>query len=187
MNPIDDPELYEYVVLEGQRSPGLAIVAGAANTAEWEKVKGKGSDWGSLKYNGEGLAEFTVDFRAWEPEHFVEWESFGLRFKRPASGTEPKAKDIAHPWLDELEIGSVVVGVLPQWTALGGGLFSRVVKFIQYRAPKPAAAGKATGSSSVNGSKSGTGANGATAKDAYDQTIEDLTKQVQDLSKEPPP
>lgn len=186
MNPLDDADAYDYIVLAGQRSPGLCEVTDAASVINWDVTKASGQSGATVKYTGDSLIEFTVTFFAWLTEHFVEWETFGRLTGKPAPGAEPEARDIVHPYLTDpdIDVHSVVVKGMTQWNQVEPGKFAKKGKFLQYRAPK-AASGKPSGSKSSAGAGAG-GSAGAGAepavKDEYDQMIEDMTRQVQELA-----
>jgi hypothetical protein len=172
-NPLDDADLYDYIVLAGQRSPGLCDVSGASAPREWDIRKGYGLSGATVVYTGDGLAKFTVRLFFWETSHFDEWERFRVLVKKPPRGVRPKAQDIAHPFLEELGITSAVVEDELQWTQPEPGLFAKDIKFLQYRAPLPTLA-KPDGSQSK--------ANEPTAQTEAEKTIEALTKQMKELA-----
>jgi hypothetical protein len=175
LNPLRNPDAFDVWFLAGQKSPGLSEVAGASNPRGWDEQKGYGLSGATLVYTGDGLAQFSIKVFLWEDDHFEEWETFKILLKKAPIGTRPKALDIYHPILEDLEISSVVVEDRTQLTEVPGeaGMFFVEVKFKQYRAPQPAV-GKPAGSQSKPEEP--------TAEDAFDRTIEDLMKQVQELS-----
>lgn len=190
-NPIEHGTLYDYITLAGVRSPGLCDVAGAGTVPKWDEKPPTGASGATLVYTGDGLAEFTIAFRAWLPQHFTEWEAFFLPLvTKGPTDAKPQAKDISHPFLDELGINSVVSNGTTQWTQVGAGMFERTTKFKQYREPKAAIA-KASGSK-AGGAGGGAGGNGgggaagtpkaAEPQSEIDKQISDLTKQVTELA-----
>jgi hypothetical protein len=172
-NPLDDPDLYDYFTLAGERSPGLCDVSGANAPREWDIRKGYGLSGASVVYTGDGLAKFTIRLFFSETEHFNAWESFRRLIAKPPRGTRPKAQDIGYPFLAELGITSAVVEDELQWTQPEPGLFAKDIKFIQFRAPLPMLA-KPDGSQSRS--------NEPTAQTEADRTIEALTKQLKELA-----
>lgn len=176
LNPLRNPEAFDTWLLAGQTSPGLSEIAGASSPRDWDVRKGYGLSGATVVYTGDGLAKFSIKIFLWEDEHFEQWDAFKLLLKKVPRGTRPKALDIYHPILEDLEISSVVIEDRTQLTPVQGeaGMFFVEVKFTQYRAPMPAV-GKPDGSQSKP--------NEPTAQDAYDRTIQELTKQVQELSR----
>jgi len=172
-NPLDNPELYDYFVLAGQRSPGLCDVSGANAPRNWDIRNGYGLSGATIVYTGDGLAKFTIRLLFWETEHFNAWDKFRGLVKKTPRGVRPKAQDISYPYLDELGINSAVVEDELQFTQPEAGLFVKDIKFIQYRAPLPMV-GKPDGSQSK--------ANEPTAQTAIEKTIEALTKQAKELA-----
>ncbi|AKT38251.1 hypothetical protein [Chondromyces crocatus] len=172
LNPLRNPEAFDVWFLAGQVSPGLSEVAGASSPRKWDERQGYGLSGATIVYTGDGLAQFAIKVFLWEDEHFEQWAAFKVLLKKAPSGTRPKALDIYHPILEDLEISSVVVEDRSQLTEVQGepGMFFVEVKFKQHRAPTPAI-GKPTGSQSK-----------PTAEDAFDKTIEKLTKQFQELA-----
>ena len=173
-NPLDDAEIYDFIVLAGQRSPGLCDVSGASSPRDWDVRKGYGLSGASVVYTGDGLAKFTVRLFFWESSHFDAWERFRPLVKKPPRGTRPKAMDISHPYLEELEIKSAVVEDQLQFTQVEPGMFVKDIKFIQYRAPLPMLA-KPDGSQSKP--------NEPTAQSEAEKTIQALTRQMQELAR----
>ncbi|MCC6557194.1 MAG: hypothetical protein IT372_29940 [Polyangiaceae bacterium] len=175
LNPLRHPEAFDVFLLAGRKSPGLSDIAGASNPRDWDVRKGYGLSGATVVYTGDGLAKFSIKIFLWEDEHFEEWAEFKVLVRKAPRGTRPKALDIYHPILEDLEISSVVVEDRSQLTPVQGedGMFFVEVKFIQYRAPQPAV-GKPDGSQSKPTEP--------TAQDAFDRTIQELTKQVQELS-----
>lgn len=172
-NPLDNPRLYDYFKLSGQKSPGLCDVTGANAPRNWDIRNGYGLSGATIVYTGDGLAKFTIRLFFWETAHFDAWVKFRRLLKKPPRGVRPKAMDISYPSLEELEITSVVVEDELIWTQSQPGLFVKDIKFGQYRAPLPTV-GKPDGSQSK--------ANEPTAQTAVEKTIEALTKQAKELS-----
>ena len=173
-NPITDADLYDFITLSGQRSPGICDVSGASAPREWDIRKGYGLSGAIVVYTGDGLAKFTVRLLLWEPAQFDEWEAWRPLIRKPPRGVRPKAQDIFHPYLEELGIGSAVVEDELQWTQPEAGLFVKDIKFIQFRAPLPALA---------KPEASQTKPNEPTAQTEAEKMIADLAAQVKELAK----
>lgn len=184
INPFRNADAFDYVVLVGEPSPGLCDVSGAGRKYEWDIRKGHGLAGATVVYTGEGLAKFTVRFFVWDnepaegPDLWDDWHTWWARLD---TTDKTKGLDISHPYLDELNIKSVVVDEEKQWTQVEPGYFAKDVSFLQFREPTPET-GKPSGSKAGAGGGSAGGAQ-PTAQDEYDKTISDLTAQVKDLAK----
>ncbi|AUX23351.1 uncharacterized protein SOCEGT47_038740 [Sorangium cellulosum] len=169
-NPIEQPDLYDVILLAGQRSPGQAIATGAGSPRNWDERKGYGLSGAFLVFTGDGLAKFQVRLLLWEPQHFAEWESFSALLARPQRGTRPKALDYYHPYHEPLGIKSAVVEDVLQQDQVEPGLWAQDIKFIQYREPRPYLAKPEGSTATLNEPK---------AEDAYDKSIQYLKAQYQ--------
>lgn len=168
----------DYILLGGVQSPGRATVLGAGSPREWDVRKGYGYSGAVTVYTGENLAKFEVLIELWEKSHFAEWVRFAkIALEKPPLGTKPKALDIAHPLLNlpPLSITSVVVEDVSQFEQDEEGLWSCTIKFLQFRAPKPAL-GKPL-ASIPNAAKPV-----PTAQDAADVEIQKLVKTFGELA-----
>lgn len=174
MNPLATP--VDYILLAGQRSPGVALLPGGASSPrKWDERKGYGTSGSTIVFTGEGLAKFSVKIQLVTRDDWAAWDAWAPLVKRSPKGDKPKATDIWHPILEEHGIASVVVEDLVGPTqVLDGTAWEWELKFIQYRAPKPALA-KPQGSA-------GTSTQAAQPKSPTDQLIADLTGQVQELA-----
>jgi len=130
-NPYEDP--VNYIVLEGKKSPGLADVAGAGTPRNWEERQGYGLSGATLWFTGLGLANFSVTLRLYSVADWDAWHAWKSIVKRVPFGRIPKAQDIRHPLLDELEIKSVVVTNVYQPEQTEDGVWTVKIDFKQYR------------------------------------------------------
>lgn len=174
-NPLATPDLYDYIVLAGKKSPGLCDVSGASTPRDWDVRKGYGLSGATVVYTGDGLAKFTVRLLLWEEAQFDAWDVWRALVKKTPAGTKPKAQDISHPFLAELGITSAVVEDELQWVQVEPGLFAKDIKFLQFRGKPAASLGKPTGSAAKPDQP--------TAQSAADKQIEALTAQLKGLSK----
>lgn len=146
-NPLRDAEVdaWDTALLANVANPGQIVVTGASSPRKWDEAAGTGTSGASLRWTGDGLAEFDAIVQVWTPEQFDEWDqTWGPLCARTEPGQKPKAYDWRHPATDELKIRSVVVLDLTQWEQVEDGLWQRTVKLKQFRAPK-AALGKPVG------------------------------------------
>lgn len=195
LNPYDYAEAWDYIILGGTMSPGLCVDCGGSNPRKWDKRDGTAQSGATIVYSGDGLAQFSAKIQiGWNPgstrwgrglssprEQYAEWDTF-KQLLRPPTEQNPNALDIYHPNLQLLPvpITSVVVEdvVGPVWVA--PGVQEWEIKFCQYRPAKPASATPVGSKSNANGGAGGAG--GSEPQDEYDQMIEDLMNQVNDLA-----
>ena len=189
-NPLENPEAFHSAIVAANVWPGDVLMGDeAAIDRTWKEEKASGSSGAGITFDGEGLAEFPVVFRAWNVEHFRAWDEvfFPLLLAAP-EGKNAKALDFYSAKTAPLNIASVVVKKLPAMSTLDDkGLWGWKVVFKQYREPKPAG-GKPNGSKSDGGGavRDGQGdpgdGEGSEPKDPADQMIEDLTKELEQES-----
>lgn len=133
-NPLDDP--IDYFLLADQKSPGLATVAGAGSPRGWDIRKGYGFSGAVTWFTGLGLAKFSAKIELYTTDDWAGWDSFKPLVKKPPLGVRPKALDIWHPFLEDLEIKSVVVEDLLQPLETAPGVWTIEIKFLQHRGLK---------------------------------------------------
>ncbi len=142
MNPIDNAELYDTVLLAGKRSPGFVTLSGHDRNQKWDVKAADGAGGASTTYKGEEIAQFTASFQlvkdpVLDLDEFAEWSDFAaiLRSTLPPKG-KPKALDIYHPDLAANDIKSVCQASIGGMVHDGKGGATVAVKFIEYRPAK---------------------------------------------------
>lgn len=179
-NPIDDEELYDAIYLAGVRSPGKVTLSGHDRKIGWDIKKGSAQSGASMSRSSEDPIEFTASFYlvrddAIGVDDFAEWPAFLALIQSTVASATPKALDIYHPDLAEVDIKSVVEGTLQGTVHDGKGGQTKNVKFIEYRPAK-------SKGGSPSGSKSKPKTAGA-APDPNQAALDELarlTKQYQD-------
>jgi len=173
-NPVDNEDLYMSIVLGGVRSPGQVTLSGHDRNQQWDIKQADGHGGASTTWKGENVAQFTATFSLVNDpstgiNEFALWEEFVavIRSMLPPGG-KPKALDVYHPDLAANDIKSVCQASIGGMQHDGRGGATVVVKFLEYRPPKPK-------SGSPNGSKS---------KTAKADPNADLKKQIDDLTKQ---
>ncbi len=150
----DDDEL-DHIVLGGVRSPGKCTLSGHDRKANWDVKAGQGQIGASTTLKDIPLIEFTATFyltidpSATDDEEEEMYDFLEL-VESTVSGPKPKALDIYHPDLADQDITSVVKASIGGATYDGKGGKTYVVKFQEYKAPKPKG-GSPSGSSSKAG------------------------------------
>jgi hypothetical protein len=149
-NPIDYPDLYDYIYVNGQECPGWCVVSGWVRKWGWEKKTGKGIQGTVLTFTGKPSAEGDIIFYLTEPADFEEWVTFFLNFKYDATKKKQLfAVDVRHPLLVDIGVRACVVETISQIEHEGLNLWSRKVHLVEY-APPPKAASVSTPQGSTN-------------------------------------
>jgi len=181
LNPFDNPEAYDVVVLGGVTSPGVVkpgAITGFKRAHEWDIKKGKGAKGATLTYVQRPPAQGTITFTLGTREHFTAWESFRPQFKYDPTKKNPQALDIFHPVLADLDIHSVVCESLSQLENDGYGEWTCVVELCEYF-PPPKAPAVGTPTTSQTNTNPKTAANQQPAvQDAQQAEIQRLLDQA---------
>ncbi len=135
-NPIDIPSLWEFILVAGVRSPGLAEVSGADRTYDWDTKTAPGTEGATSTYKGKGPVTFTVKLTFWDSEQIDQWNRFRSLLKYESVKSVVKPVDIIHPALSQNGIGAAVTKKIGQLTHDGLGLYSVTVEFLEYFPPK---------------------------------------------------
>ena len=136
----------DYLIIGGERSPGLAIITGGNKAFGWQVNKGTYLSGATVVPTGDELAEFTVQFILHDENDYPLWEAYAKKyfakalFKVPGSADTTYALGIKHPILNgpPLNIDKVVVKKITPMLNDGTGLWTATVDFLQYRKPVPA-------------------------------------------------
>lgn len=132
-DPIRQP--VDYVVLSGQRSPGVAELAGAASPRKWDVRKPHGGSGATVVYTGTDVSRFKLTLRLYTVQHWTDWHAWKALVTRPPAGERPRALDIRHPLLDDLGITSVVVEDLLQPRQTKDDEWTIEVHLLEYKPP----------------------------------------------------
>jgi hypothetical protein len=170
-NPLDDP--CDYILLAGQKSPGVADVTGASSPREWEERKGYGMSGAWSLFMRRNLARFSVTLRLYTTEDWAAWDEWKqlvdqLPKRRTSAKFDTGFMEITHPLLADLDIRAVGVGERMQAVQTGDGEWSIEIKFIEWRPLKQTLA-KPDGAQ-------------AEPSDPYDDKIQGLLDQAQRLA-----
>lgn len=142
VNPIDNEELYQGIVLGGTLSPGKVTLSGHDRVIGWDVKKGSGQSGATTTRSSEDPVEFTCTFYlVMDPSYgiddFSAWEDFATLIDSTVSGPTPQPLDIYHPDLATNKIQSVVLKSMGGVVHDGKGGQTIAVKFIEYKPPKP--------------------------------------------------
>jgi hypothetical protein len=143
-DPITKP--VDFVIIAGQRTPGIATIEGAGSPRQWDERKGYDLNHATLRFRGKKLAHFSIKIRLATPEDFAAWATFSrVVLAVPVGGRG--ALDVSHPILADLDIGSAVVEDVLQPTPGETGEHTVEIKMIERKPPSPAGS---TSAGSVN-------------------------------------
>ena len=81
LNPIDNPQAWDVIIVGGVASPGVCSVTGFKRECEWDVKKGKGTVGATLTYVQKPPATGQFKFTLWTAAHFVAWEAFRALLK----------------------------------------------------------------------------------------------------------
>lgn len=99
--PITAP--VDYVLLAGQRSPGIAEIQGASSPRRWEQRRGYGLSGATVVFRGTGLAQFKLLLRLTTEEQWTEWHAFRPLVQRPPPPNPPSTSTTAQDQLAAFE------------------------------------------------------------------------------------
>lgn len=166
LNPIDNPQDYDFIVVGSARSPGICRPFEPKRKHEWDVKKGKGVRGATVTYVGQAPAQWDVVFELWQASHWDDWASFATLLKYDSTKKAVQAIDIYHPSLAEVDIKSVVVEAIGAITHEGKGLYTRTVSFLEYfPPPKLSAVSTPAGSQTTSPGAAGGGRGGRPTAD----------------------
>lgn len=135
--PLKDPT--DYILLAGQRSPGIAEVQGADSARELQERKGYGLGGAHVVYKGIKLIHPKVVIRLSTDEDWTAWHEWKPLLERAPTGRRARAMDIWHPILEDQGVTSVLVENVSQPVKTNdSGEWSITIAFCEYRKPAPA-------------------------------------------------
>lgn len=183
VNPLDNPEDYDFCEVAGVENPGRIArggVTGWKREVEWDVKKGKGTKGGSMTLSQLPPSEGSIKFLLWLPEHFTEWDqSFRAKFKYDPTKKTAEAVDFYHPITAKQGVNSVVTKAIGPETSEGDGLWSITVDLLEYLPPpKKTATGTPTGSKG-NGGNDANGKKPDPVADAQQEEIRKLLAEAQ--------
>lgn len=170
-DPITSP--CDYILLQGEKSPGLCDIGDANSPRNWDVQKGHGISGAKCVFTGKDLSKFSVSLRLYTVQDWTDWYAWSpivLRMPKARIAGQRKADagalDIWHPLLEHLGITAVCVidVVAPKQTA--DGEWTAEIQFLEFRQPKL-------------GLAKPEGAEATPAVDPWDKYIDELNTEVQ--------
>lgn len=125
----------DYVLLAGERSPGVAEVTGADSVRELQERRGYGLGGAFVVYKGIKLIKPKIVIRLFTDQHWVDWHEWKRLVERPPTGTRGRAMDIWHPILEDQGVTSVLVESVSQPTQTNDGEWTITIACTEYRRP----------------------------------------------------
>lgn len=140
-NPVDTPELYDYVTLAGKRSPGIAKCTGFARGQKWDIKDGDGQDGATTTLKGTKIAQGTITLFLWKDQendvdHFADYDVWRDVFAGSV-GNKSRGLDLYYPDTARLKIKSISIeeeGILKH-DGKGGATVD--IKVLEFKPPKP--------------------------------------------------
>ena len=136
--PLTEP--VDYVVVAGEKTPGIAEITGAAVPFKYDERKGYGLSGAYSVFRGRQLAKPTLTIRLYSDDDWDGWEAFLPTVRTPPNARRPRALEIQHPILEDQGITAVTVTELGQPEQTGDGEWTIVIKLLEYRRPRRALA-----------------------------------------------
>lgn len=135
-------ELYRWLWIADVQSPPLVKLTGHDRNQKWDIQEAKGQTGASSVLNGPPVGGFQAEFYIADDDDMALWERFKAVVESTTNGPTPKALPIYHPDLVSngfCEVCNAGIGGLV-WDSRGGATV--LVKFTEYKPPKPKAAKK---------------------------------------------
>jgi hypothetical protein len=145
--PGTHPLLYTSINLGGVDSPGVVTLSGFPREHSWEDQKAKGTTGASTVNHGPKNSGFTASFYLADLEDVEAWDEFQKLISSTVDGPKPKALSAYHPDLVRNKITDVVCESIGGMQHAENGGMTVVVKFREYKPPKPKPAVKAAAAS----------------------------------------
>jgi len=137
------------VTLAGVSSPGFAELDRFNAPLSYDERQGYGLSGAWLFFKGEQLSKGTLKIKVYPGGKgfenyptifdFIEspiWKAFHDVYRKPPTGTRPRAMLLIHPLTAELGIGPVVTLDESIWRQTGDGEWSKEISLCSYRKPK---------------------------------------------------
>lgn len=142
VNPVN------YILLGGQKSPGLVEIVGAKAEYEYLVRQANFTTGARQLYKYRKLSEFEVRIRCYSTDELIafdQWRSIlrapdkrslivnpDAKLKKGSEGAVMRALDIWHPLLEDLEIKAVVVLSVGQFDQVDHGVWQVTIRFRQH-------------------------------------------------------
>lgn len=136
-NPTTHPDLYKSIILGNVPSPGTVTLSGHERKHRWETQRPDGSQGAYTISKGPDVRGFTAEFYLADLDDITEWDAFQALIESTVDGSKPRALAVYHPDLVRNRIGDVVCESVGGFAHDGKGGARVLVKFLEYRPPRP--------------------------------------------------
>jgi hypothetical protein len=143
LTPHSHPDLFMCILVGGQPSPGKVTLSNADRGHDWDVQKAKGQTGCTTVNRGPDVAKIVASIYLADEEDIDGWDSWSRILAASVEGAKPTALTIYHPDLARNKITDVVVESIGLLQHDGKGGATVVVKFLEYKPPKPKPAVKA--------------------------------------------
>lgn len=138
-NPIETPSVYNYYLLGGVRSPGLAVIdSGGDRTQKWENQQAPGFTGQVTIFRGEEPSKVSYTHTLWTKEHFDAMDSFLATLRAGTKKRPPQVYDLSDPALSHNEIKSVAVATIGALKKASASKWTIQIEYTEYRKLKAA-------------------------------------------------
>lgn len=135
-NPLDNPELYNIVILSGEASPGVCKITGHDRKIGWDIKAGSGQSGATTTLKDIPPVEFELDLHLATPEDFAALPAFLDLVRSTISGASPVAREIYHPDLAANDISSVVMASIGGLVHDANQGAHQKIRLLEYKPPK---------------------------------------------------
>lgn len=137
-DPITNPKTRDFYTLDGVISPGqVELTSGGERDLSWQKQQGVLTVGASTILRYEEIAEVEFTHRLWQPAQFVAFDVFATMLIAAVNVRPVRAWVIGCERLKHCGITAVSLRLIGPELGNRGGPFTRKVKLIAYKRPKP--------------------------------------------------
>ena len=137
-NPIEAPGLYDYFLLGGMRSPGLATLESGGDRAQrWENQQSPLTAGATTIFKGEEISKVSYTLTLWTIEHFTAWDAFAATLRAGTKTRPPRVYDLVEPSVAHNEIKAVAVASVGPLKRASPSRWTVLIELTEYRKPKP--------------------------------------------------
>lgn len=144
-HPSAHPDLYRSVTFGTATSPGVVTLTGHDRDWTWDVETAKGQKGASSALNGDTVGQFQATFYLASVADQIAWPAFQRALEASVNGPAPTAFPIYHPDLAANRYTDACVASIGGIMRDERGGATVLVKFIEYRPPKPASTKTAKG------------------------------------------
>jgi hypothetical protein len=137
-NPIQDASLFDYFLLGGVRSPGIASIdSGGERSMKWENQQSPLTAGAITIFKGEEISKVSYTLTLWTVEHFTAWDAFAATLRAGSKKRPPQIYDLVDPAISHCEIKAVALASIGPIKKSAPSKWNCTVEFTEYRKPKP--------------------------------------------------